>query len=78
MEMLKEASFIEEWIQEGEARGARQMLLRLLRKRFGELPATAVARLEAADLAACEALAERVLEANSLEELGLAGGNQGS
>jgi hypothetical protein len=36
-----------------------------------------VARLEAADLAACEALAERVLEARSLAELGLAGdGNE--
>jgi hypothetical protein len=79
MEMLKEVSFIEEWIQEGEARGARRLLLRQLQKRFGELPAAALARLEAADLAACEALAERVLEANSLEELGLAArGNEGS
>jgi predicted transposase YdaD len=71
MEMLKEVSFIEEWIQEGEARGARLLLLRQLREQFGELPVAAVEHIENLDLAGCEELAVRVLRANSLEELAL-------
>src|SRR5436190_8383301 len=50
LQMLKEASFIDEWIEQGRAQGragaARQMLLRLLRARFGELPVSAVSRVE--------------------------------
>lgn len=88
LQMLKEASFIEEWIQEGiekgkqegmregmregEARGARQVLLRQLRKCFGELPASVVARVESADHTWCEEMGERLLDATSLEELGFA------
>jgi Domain of unknown function (DUF4351) len=90
MQMLKEASFIEEWVREGiergtqraiqeglqagEARGARQLLLRQLRKRFGELPPEVVARVESADRSWCEEMGERLLDATSLDELGLAGG----
>ena len=56
-----------------EVRGeeARHMTLRVLRKRFGRLPTPIVRRIEAADLAACEALIDRAIEAESLEDLGL-------
>jgi predicted transposase YdaD len=74
MQMLKEVSFIEEWILEGEARAARSFLLRQLRKRFGELPPEVVARVESADRSRCEEMVERLLDATSLDELGLAGG----
>jgi predicted transposase YdaD len=87
LQMLKEASFIDEWIEQGiaqgiaqgmaqgevrgRAAGARQMLLRLLRARFGDLPAVIVSRVENEGPEWCEDMAERVLEAKSLEELGL-------
>jgi predicted transposase YdaD len=79
--MVRGASIIDDWIAEGEARGradgelhgraeeARRFTLRLLRKRFGELPPALVARIEAADAEACEALAEAALEAESVAEL---------
>jgi hypothetical protein len=75
MQMLKETSFIEEWLEErgdqSEAQAARRFLLQLLRERFGELPAAAVERVEQADAAACEEWGLRLLRATSLEELGL-------
>ena len=40
-----------EAIREGRNEGARSLLLRQLRVRFGELPAATVAHIEAADLA---------------------------
>jgi len=83
MVMLKEASFIEEWIQEGiaegeargEARGellgARRLLLRQLQQRFGELPPSVAARVEQGDLAQCEEWGLRLLQAATLDEMGL-------
>jgi predicted transposase YdaD len=79
MQMPKETSFIEERIEEGEARGevqgearaARSFLLRQFRKRFGALPAGVVERIEAADRDWCEAMGERLLDAASPEELGI-------
>jgi hypothetical protein len=53
---------------EGRKEGERALLLRLLRARFGELPATAVARVEAAEVAALERWGERVLSAQTLAE----------
>ncbi len=84
--MLKEASFIEEWLQEREAQGvarggaeaARSFLLRQLRKRFGELPNGVVERIEAADREWCEAMGERLIEATSLEELGFSENGAGA
>jgi hypothetical protein len=79
LQMLKEAGFVEEWLEEaearGEARGAQRILLAQLEKQFGELPASVVERIEQADRAECEALALRVLDARSLDELGLAKGD---
>jgi hypothetical protein len=45
--------------------------LRQLRAKFGELPASVIARVEGADLKWCEEMAVRLLTATSLEELGL-------
>ena len=51
---------------EGLREGERKLLLRLLRARFGELPATVTARVEAAEEADLERWGERVLAADSL------------
>ena len=45
------------------------MLLRLLHSRFGELPAAAVARIEAADIADLERWGERILGARTLADV---------
>ena len=54
---------------EGRTEGERILLLRQLRARFGELPAAAVARVEAADVALLERWGERVLGAKTLAEV---------
>jgi len=54
---------------EGRKEGERSLLLRLLHSRFGELPAAAVARIEAADIADIERWGERVLGARTLAEV---------
>lgn len=77
--MLENLGIISDWIADGEARGeargrteeARRIRLRLLRARFGELPAELSARIEAADPEWCEALAEQALRVESLQELRL-------
>lgn len=53
----------------GLKEGERNMLLRLLRARFGELPAVAVARIEAGDTAAIERWVERLHSAETLAEV---------
>jgi hypothetical protein len=54
---------------EGLKEGERNLLLRLLRVRFGELPAAAVARIDAAEVAELERWGERVLGAQTLAEV---------
>jgi predicted transposase YdaD len=103
LQMLKEASIVEDWIAEGEARGraegeargraegeargraegeargraegeatgAREVLETILRRRFGKLPSSLLARIQGADAAWCRETAARAVEAASLEELGL-------
>ncbi|MEP7341880.1 MAG: hypothetical protein ABI977_29370, partial [Acidobacteriota bacterium] len=53
----------------GEERGQRRLLRRLLEERFGELPAWADKKLEAADTAAMEKWTPRVLVAERLEDV---------
>jgi len=48
-----------------------QLLLTYLRKRFGELPAAVVARIEQGDPEWCEELLARAVAAGSLEDTGL-------
>jgi hypothetical protein len=55
--------------RESREEGERSFLLRLLRSRFGELPAAAVARVEAADIADIERWGERILGARTLAEV---------
>ncbi|WP_136925443.1 DUF4351 domain-containing protein [Polyangium aurulentum] len=61
------------WEKQVEERGAREgqrrVLLRLLRSRFGELPKTALARIEAADSEELDRWAERVLSAQTAEDV---------
>jgi flagellar biosynthesis/type III secretory pathway protein FliH len=62
-----------EGVEAGARQGARQVLLLLLGKRFGPLPETVRRRVEAiSSLDRLAELAERVLSAHSLEEMGLA------
>jgi hypothetical protein len=55
--------------QEGRQEEALAILSKLLRRRFGELPAWAVARLGQADAARLEAWAERIFDAADLADL---------
>jgi hypothetical protein len=58
--------------REGMEQGARRVLIRLLGQRFGELPESVRHRIEEIDsVERLTRLAERVLTARSLEELGL-------
>jgi Domain of unknown function (DUF4351) len=60
---------VEKFRDEGRQEGERNMLLRQLRARFGELPAAATARIHAADVAELEQWGERVLGAQTLAEV---------
>lgn len=60
-------------IEQGERSAARKVLLRLLRQRFGRIPVAVRGRIEEIDsVDRLIRLAERVLTAHSLEDLGLA------
>jgi hypothetical protein len=56
------------FVRRGVKQGQREMLLRQLRVRFGELPESAVAQVNAADSAELTALAERILTAPDLSQ----------
>ena len=53
----------------GESKAERRLLLKLLRLRFGELPAAVVARIEAAEVPELEAWGERFVTASRLEDV---------
>lgn len=53
----------------GESKAERRLLLKLLRQRFGELPAAVVARIEAAEVPELEAWVDRVITASRLEDV---------
>lgn len=79
--MVRGATIVDDWIAEGEARGeargetrgreeeARQMALRLLRRRFGKVSASMVSQVERLTVAECETLAERLIDGIPLEQL---------
>jgi len=60
---------IEKGIQQGVRQGAKMLIKRLLIRRFGEIPLWAEKHLEAADTAKMEIWADRILDANSPEEV---------
>jgi predicted transposase YdaD len=74
LQILKEARFIEEWIEEAVEKGraveSREMLLKLMRAKFANLPETVVARVNGESPEWCEEIAVRLLRAASLNELG--------
>ena len=61
--------YVAEGREEGREEGERILLLRQLRKRFGELPVIAIARVESAEVALLEQWGDRVLSATSLAEV---------
>jgi hypothetical protein len=60
---------MEKGLKRGRLESRREMLARLLRKRFGELPESAAARVNAADIPMLDAWADRVITAQSLDEV---------
>ncbi len=62
----------EQGFEQGRIQGVRQVTLALLGKRFGTLPSAAVRKVEAMGTAALQELSERLLDAETLDELGLA------
>ncbi len=69
--LLKETSWVREWMHEAEAQGAQEVILALLQSRFGQLPESVVERVRSTDEAWCRSLARRVIDAQSLADLGL-------
>ncbi len=64
-----QSDFAKKYVAQGHKEGERALLLRLLRTRFGELPASTVARVEGAEVAVLERWGERVLSAKTLTEV---------
>jgi hypothetical protein len=64
-----QSDFAKKYVAQGRQEGELNLLLRQLRARFGELPAAAVTRIEAADIAEIERWGERVLSARTLAEV---------
>jgi hypothetical protein len=60
---------VAEGLAKGRIQGEAAMLERLLSLRFGDLSATLKARIESADLVTLEQWTERILDANSLDEV---------
>ena len=59
----------EQGLKQGLEVGRREMLLDLLRERFGVLPDAAVARVTAAGMAQLQAWSKRVLTAPGLDDV---------
>ena len=53
----------------GERNAERRVLLKLLRLRFGELPAAVIARVEAAEVPELDVWTERVVTASRLDDV---------
>ena len=60
---------IEQGIERGRLQGERALVLRLIRHRFGDPPDAYRQRLQSASQAELEELADRVLDATSLDDL---------
>jgi hypothetical protein len=56
------------WADRVMMQGQRKTLLRQLRLRFGEVPETLVAQVQAADEATLDTMLDRVVTASSIEE----------
>lgn len=67
--MTGEQILLEQGRVEGEAKGQATLLLRLLEKKFGPLPAPIVTRVQNASVVDIDHCAEHLLSASTLEEL---------
>ncbi len=83
LEMVKGSGIVEEWVNEAAERAAakaaegartaeaRDMLLMVLRQKFGVLSPRAVSVVQAADQQSCHRMLSRVVAGETLQELGL-------
>ena len=62
-------TFIDKYIAEGEQRGEAKILLRLLELKFGALPTERRSKIESADAETLLTWSERMLSAESLEQI---------
>ncbi|MDU9049897.1 MAG: DUF4351 domain-containing protein [Candidatus Electrothrix sp. Rat3] len=69
-------SFLKKYFDQGRQEGELRVLLRQLRRRFGELPSWAEERLRQASSAMLETWSERILTASTLDEVFSEGGAQ--
>jgi predicted transposase/invertase (TIGR01784 family) len=69
-------SFLKKYFDQGRQEGELRVLLRQLRRRFGELPGWAEERLRQASSAMLETWSERILTASTLDEVFSEGGAQ--
>lgn len=60
---------MEKGLEKGMEKGQAKLLIRQVTRRFGELPEAAAARIRSASAAELEAIADRVLTAQSLQEV---------
>lgn len=65
---LQETRFYQDAKEEGREEGERSLLLRLLKRRFGELPESVVSGVNRLSLEALDALAEALLDFGSIDE----------
>ena len=65
----RKLEWIQEGRQEGQQAGEATFLLRLLQRRFGTLPEGVVRKVRAADPSVLEMWGDRVLDAQTLEEV---------
>jgi predicted transposase YdaD len=76
MAVLRESPWYQEILTEGEERGlqqglqqgGRQQLIRVLRRRFGEIPQEVEARLESESVEQLETLMDSAIAVSSLDE----------
>jgi len=60
---------VQEGVEQGRLDGERTLVLRQIQHRFGDVPAALRLRLEGASQAELESVADRVLDATSLDDL---------
>ncbi|HEY5960405.1 MAG TPA: hypothetical protein VIV60_27820 [Polyangiaceae bacterium] len=63
------STLAEKWLEEGEKKGRKETVRRLIELKFGALGGQAIAQIETADEAQLSSFIERVLTATSEEEV---------
>lgn len=60
---------VEKGVEVGELRATRELVLRLLEKRFSRIPAGVRTRVRKADLASLRAMSEKIVDASSVDDI---------